>query len=409
MMLVPADFSGNFSFFAQTRPYVEKMAQQRLNRHLKFQANTRYILLVVSDGDNLQYDLGVMRAHWEAERPKIPIAWSISPQLAEVGPAVLQTYYREAAERGGWDELVAGPSGYAYVNPGSMTTAHLREFVQSTITACKEADITSVVILDNGSRPAAQVANFINTYASADFDGLWLAAMPRNVGVSKRTAFLNEQFRLGQNNAADTAHQVNELNTKNPFVMAYVNAWDNVGKVADDFSSNLNKSCLLVSPTEMADLIRQWAGVFTSVREILARPDSSQGLTPVNAGDGIFTIAEREQARCWLTLKDHYLYFDVDERFRGNGIEIDLEYLDSGEGEIKLEYDSTDARAPFNGAYKTYPYVIHLKNTGRWQLGRFRMNDARFRDSQNNQSDFRFRRDGNDMLIRAVRVRRIGN
>lgn len=408
MMLVPTDFGGNFSFFVQTQPSVGKLAQRRLNRDIKFETGKRYVLLVVSDGDNLQYDLGVMRAHWEMERPKIPIAWSISPQLQEVGPAVLQTYYREAAERGGWDEFVAGPSGYAYVNPGNMTTTHLRGFVESTRKACKNADITSIVILDDGSRPFAQVATFLNAYASADFDGLWLAAMPRNLGAVKDTAFLNEQFRLGRDNAAETALQVGSMDINKPFVMVYVNGWDNVGTVVQDFSHGLNNSSVIVSPTEMAKLIRQWASAYANIHEISTRPDFSQGLFPVNAEDGKFTIVDHQQVRCWLVPKDAYLYLDVDERFRRGLIEIDLEYFDSGSGGIKLEYDSTDIRAPFGGVYKTYPYAIHLKNSGQWQLGRFRVNDARFRDSQNNHSDFRFRLDGRDMLIRAVRVRHVG-
>jgi hypothetical protein len=264
-----------------------------------------------------------------------------------------------------------------------------------------------MVILDDGARPYAQVAAFLNAYASADLDGLWLAAMPRNVGAVKNTAFLNEQFRLGHDNAAEIARQVGSMDISKPFVMIYVNGWDNVGNVVGDFSQGLNSSSVIVSPTEMAKLIRQWASAYVNIREISARPDSGQGLTPVNAadGDGKFSIVDHEKSRCWLVPKDAYLYLDVDERFGRGLIEIDLEYFDRGSGDIKLEYDSTDIRAPFGGAYKTYPYAIHLKNSSQWQLGRFRVNDARFRDSQNNHSDFRFRLDGREMLIRAVRVR----
>src|SRR5262249_53285472 len=150
---------------------------------------------------NLQYDTGAMRQHWEeADRPKIPLAWTISPQWAEVGPAVLATYYREAAERGGWDEFVAGPSGHGYINPGSMPRAQLAEFVRLTRQFCDRADLRSLTILDGPARPGDQVAAFLGAYASANFDGLWLAAMPKYAGAIGRTAFLNERFRLGGGN-----------------------------------------------------------------------------------------------------------------------------------------------------------------------------------------------------------------
>jgi hypothetical protein len=408
MMLVPADFAANLSFYARTEPYVGKLSQQRLSRGLKLQSGKRYVLLVVSDGDNLQYDLGAMRAQWEKERPKVPVAWSISPQLAEVGPAVLQTYYQEAATRGGWDEFVAGPSGYAYVNPGSMSIARLGEFIQSTRRVCEQADIHSIVILDDGGRPAAQVANFINAYAAGKFDGLWLAAMPRYVGAMGQTAFVNEQFRLGPDNTAEIARRVKQVKANSPFVMIYVNAWENVGDVIRNFAQGLDDSCALVSPTEMANLIRQWVTANVNRQQVTARPDAVEGLVPVRSGDGEFAVMERDGVRCWRLAKaPQYFYLDVDEGFRAGRVEIEIEYFDGGTGEITLDYDSTDVRAPVGGAYKRHPDVVRRTGKAQWQSARFRVSDARFRGSQNDQADFRFYSSSEDLLIRAVRVRRI--
>lgn len=411
MMLVPVDFAANLSFYAQTEPYASKLTQKHLNRGLQLQAGKRYVLLVISDGDNVQYDLGAMRAQWEKDRPKVPVAWSISPQLTEIGPAVLQTYYQEAAARDGWDEFVAGPSGYAYVNPGSMTATRLGEFIQSTRHACQQADLTSTVILDDGSRPPTQVAGFINAYATAKFDGLWLAAMPDYVGAMGGTAFLNERFRLSRDNTAEIARQVKAVKTDNPFVMIYVNAWNNVGEVIRDFAPGLDDSCLLVSPTEMADLIRQWVSANASLRQVVARPDALDGLTPIANEDGGFTVVERSGARCWLVAKHaspHYFYLDVDEGFRGAAMEIELEYFDAGAGEIALDYDSTDARPTVEGAYKRHPNILRRGNTAQWQSAHFPINDARFANRENGGADFRFYNGGDDLLIRAVRVRRVG-
>lgn len=414
MMLVPADFAANLSFYAQTGPYIGKLTQQRLNRSVKFQTGKRYVLLVVSDGDNLQYDLGAMHAQWEKGRPKVPVAWTISPQFAEIGPAVLQTYYQEAAERGGWDEFVAGPSGYAYVNPGGMTATRLSAFIGSTRRACQSADINSIVILDDASRPPAQVTDFINAYASAKFDGLWLAAMPKYIGVMGNTPFLNERFRLRRDNPAEIAQQVKEMKTGNPFVMIYVNEWNKVGDVIRDFTQGLDDSAVLVSPTEMADLIRQWMSVNVNLRQVAARPDALEGLTPITNADGEFTVVERSGVHCWQVSKHtspNYFYLETNPGFlpqSGGTVEFDLAYYDAGSGDIALDYDSTDFRLPDAGAYKRYPYTIHRMNSAQWKLAHFYVNDARFANRENNGADFRFYNGGDDLLISTVQVRRVG-
>jgi hypothetical protein len=417
MMLVAADYAANLSFYDRATSSAPRLTQMHLNRRIQFEPGKRYVLLVVSDGDNLQYDLGAMRAQWEKPRPKVPLARTISPQLVEIGPTVLQTYYQEAAERGGWDEFVAGPSGYAYVYPGSVPGKYLGEFIQSTSRACEQADIRSVVILDSSSRPAAQVENFISAYASAGFDGLWLAGMPRYVGVTGHTAFLHEKFRLNRQNPDEIARRVKEVDTVHPFVMLYVTEWDNVGDAVREFVRGLDDSCVVVSPTEMAELIRQWsssrpASVYANAREITALPGTAQGLAPVSNGDGEFTIVDREGMRCWLATSRRppsYFYLSVDDDFRprpGSALEIELEYFDDGSGEIALDYDSTDVRAPVGGAYKRHPHILHRSNTLQWQQARFQLADGRFLHSQNNGADFRFYYSGDGLLIRAVRVRR---
>jgi len=266
MMLIPSDFAANLSFYDQTAPYIGKLTQQHLDRDIQFQAGKRYVLLVNSDGDNVQFDLRGMRQEWEAfqkERPnipRIPVAWTISPSLVDVAPAVLQIYYQEATAAGGLDEFVAGASGYAYVNPGSMSGVNLNGFVHLTQRACEQADISSIVILDNGGRPPAQVAYFINAYATANFNGLWLAAMPRYVGAMKGTAFLSERIRIGDKTGGEVAQDVKTQDIKSngidyPFFMIYGGI---TPEFLRDFRNNLDGSCVVVSPTEMADLIRQW-------------------------------------------------------------------------------------------------------------------------------------------------------
>ena len=91
----------------------------------------------------------------------------------------------------------------------------------------------------------------------------------------------------------------------------------------------------------------------------------------------------------------------------GKTLEMDLSYLDTGSGDIGMDYDSTDIQAPFGGAYKRYPYSAHRMNSGQWKLAQFYVNDAGFGGSENNFADFRFDNGGDDLLIRGVEVRRV--
>jgi hypothetical protein len=146
--------------------------------------------------------------------------------------------------------------------------------------------------------------------------------------------------------------------------------------------------------------------------DISATPGDSDGLT-VNdkcPGDGLFSIIERDGVDCWEVSRPGYLYFVVGDDFRRQGagaVEIELDVLDTKSGNIMLEYDSRDSKATLDGAYKTNPLVVRRENTGQWQRIHFRITDARFRGSENGGSDFRFNNDGDDMIIRAVHVRRL--
>jgi hypothetical protein len=258
-LLVADDFTDDLSFFAQVHPRTPNLLQtRRTSRDIKLQPHHRYVLLLVSDGDNMQYDVNNMRRNWnQPDWPKVPLVWTISPQWMELAPVILQIYYDEAAQRGGWDEFVAGPSGYAYVHPGSMSPENLGKFVELTRQVCEQADIHSISVLDDGSRPPAQRLRFVEAYARANFDALWLVAAPRFIGVSGQTAFVSEWFRLGSNNAKDIARQVREL-TDIPFALVYVDGWSVNPQLIREFTQGLDDTCTVVSPAEMAQLIRQW-------------------------------------------------------------------------------------------------------------------------------------------------------
>ena len=198
-----------------------------------------------------------------------------------------------------------------------------------------------------------------------------------------------------------------------------MNAYTKIKQQVDRLNRIYPGRYVFMLPKDLFATIRNYChlenpgGKYTDTSLIVGRPGTDEGLMPVSAGDGEFKIVEHEGTPCWLVPKHtppHYFYLSKDKGFRlqpHTSLEIELEYLDVGTGVIVLEYDSSDVQAAVGGAYKTHPNTVHRTNTAQWRSARFQVNDALFAGRQNAGADFRFYNGGDDLLIRAVRVRRV--
>ncbi|GAA4305132.1 discoidin domain-containing protein [Compostibacter hankyongensis] len=105
---VAADFYENASVYAGmshiiSLPEVPKMPKLE---------NKIYIAVFLSDGDNVQYCQHAMSKLWDDKsRGIIPINWTVSPALADLGPGLLNYYYATATPN---DFFASGPSGLGY-------------------------------------------------------------------------------------------------------------------------------------------------------------------------------------------------------------------------------------------------------------------------------------------------------
>ncbi|HYM40424.1 MAG TPA: hypothetical protein VEY12_09865 [Thermoplasmata archaeon] len=92
--------------------------------------NKTYVVVAVPDGDNLDFIANRMRQLWaEPERGTFPIAWSLSPLLADLAPPYLDYYYGSATSD---DRFVLGPSGAGYLYPDYLGPGDLDPYLQST-------------------------------------------------------------------------------------------------------------------------------------------------------------------------------------------------------------------------------------------------------------------------------------
>ena len=79
--------------------------------------NKVYIAVYLSDGDNIQYMQRAMRKFWDessGSRGRVAMNWTVSPSLVDIGPGILNYYYKNASSK---ECFVCGPSGIGYAMP----------------------------------------------------------------------------------------------------------------------------------------------------------------------------------------------------------------------------------------------------------------------------------------------------
>jgi hypothetical protein len=120
-----ADYYMNGTVHAGVRAHVSRVIP-RVPRSKP--ADKIYLTLMFGEGDNIQYCQRHLRELWDdPKRGKVPMNWTISPLLADIGPAILQHLQRTRTRK---DLLMAGPSGAGYTYPDSWPAADLDTFTR---------------------------------------------------------------------------------------------------------------------------------------------------------------------------------------------------------------------------------------------------------------------------------------
>ncbi|KAF9873329.1 hypothetical protein CkaCkLH20_09142 [Colletotrichum karsti] len=122
-----------------------------------------YLCLVYLEGDNIQYDQRAMFTHWnDPERGSVPLGWTISPLLRDIGPGILSYYQRTSTDN---DLLIAGPDGAGYTYPGVWPRKALAAFLsQSGDIAFRDAVVTNMVSIGNEDTSAATLRNISDNW-----------------------------------------------------------------------------------------------------------------------------------------------------------------------------------------------------------------------------------------------------
>ena len=407
----PGNRYANGSFWSS---FPNKSHTQPPGKAIKAEPGKIYASIMWSDGDNLTFDQNTFFKFWhDPNRGKVPVATALNPSLQELNPPLLDWYYENMTDN---DELMTGANGVQFIFTADFNESLYPAWCRLNRLWCAGAGFHSArnVVHVN---PSVKYSTYMTT---CGFDGVIGAGWAIKAGFPPQ---VEAHGALGEQKLYEEFTKV-KPNPKAPMFVNFTataqdfdhkdSGYSAIKRQVDRLEEAYPGRYVFLLPKDQFATIKAYYDSL-DVKQVEGRPDHADGLTAVKSGDGKFTIVERDGARCWLVPKQtpaecEYVYLDVEDRFRpkpGQTLEIGLEYLDVGSGQVPLEYDSYDIRAPLGGAYKQYPYRLRRANTGKWQTARFYLKDAGFGGSQNDGADFRFHNEGDDLLIRAVRVRRV--
>jgi hypothetical protein len=158
------------------------------------------------------------------------------------------------------------------------------------------------------------------------------------------------------------------------------------------------------------------AGPYTKAKEVnivLGEKNDEKGLRLVENEDGMTAAAQAggQPARAAQTTKHaaKYLYFAADDSFKTRGamnLTLEVEYFDAAAGTLGLEFDGSDLKAAFSGAYSPAPESVKLSGSKTWKTAVFTLPGARLLNTQNRGADLRLLVQTPEFYVRKVRLTR---
>jgi hypothetical protein len=216
--------------------------------------------------------------------------------------------------------------------------------------------------------------------------------------------------------------KVLQLNPKRRPWLVHVETWNEWHEGTDVAHSREYGHSYIVLTRLFADMWRartqlHLPGSYADAESVSWEPGQAKGLDLApNGGDGYWeqrTLADVPAAVS--TANPHsptsrYLYFNVDDAFAfglaGKGVLLQVTYRDNGCHSFGVDYDSTVAEGPGEGAFRPAGDVT-ITGTREWKTAELRLPDCRFMN-RGNGADFRLAVRGGELelAIRHVELRK---
>ena len=413
---VVSDLYANGSFWSS---FPDKTYAQSPGKAIKAEPGKIYACISWSDGDNIQFDQNPIYDSWhDPARGTFPMGTPLAPALQELNSPLLDWYYSQMTTN---DELEAQCSGFQFIYVEYFNNRLFYDWCNSNRVWCADAGFHGARIW-MARNPGPKFSTYLKTCGLEGVIGdKWsieadLPPVLGDHGAGDEDQLYHAFAAVGTNEYRPTF--VSFCCEVVGFYRGDEREYSAVKRQIDRINKEYPGRYVFLLPKDEFATVRAYYTFKSHLQKVTAQPDALNGLTPIKNGDGDFSIVERNGQHYWLVPKHsspNYFYLDVVDDFLphpGATVEIDLAYLDTGSGDIALDYDSAeiqlsnaDLLLPDPGAYKRYPYEVHRTNSGQWKLARFYVNDARFADRENGGADFRFYSGGDDLLISFVQVR----
>ncbi len=246
---------------------------QRVSKEPMVESNVHYVTFVVTDGDNVQWNLGGFADYYNnPNRGKFDMGWAISPSLIDLAPAVVDWYYSHASTSPHQDFFIVGPSGDGYFYPSRYPKEELQHHVQRLNSLMTRGDLNIVQILDFNSFNRTDLWNLY--LSQPHIDALFYMEYARYDALHGRMLFCNHKpviairgmlWKGMQGADEDSIIQLLNNAVRDPYrpegysVIA-VHVWsmnlDNVKAVVD----RLDPHVRVVSPNALVKLIQKTLG-----------------------------------------------------------------------------------------------------------------------------------------------------
>lgn len=118
--------------------------------------NKIYVMMVMSDGDNVQENQHLTPVKWaDSRRGQVPITWTLSPADVDIQPFFLNYYWQTATAN---DSIVSGPSGLGYMYPSNWSSDRLNTYLDTSNAYLQAAGMRVITIWNNGQPYSSEVA-----------------------------------------------------------------------------------------------------------------------------------------------------------------------------------------------------------------------------------------------------------
>lgn len=259
---VGTDMASNLSILSSIYK-TEGLYQYRNKEEVKNEKNVHYVCFMLTDGDNIAYDLWSMYDIFSNPlRGSFPVGYTISPSLYDLAPSVLNWYYKNKSNN---DYFICGPSGLGYTYPTMFPNEQLATYLSQCNTFAEATGLHICNVIDYGG--INNMSLWEQYLQQPNIDAIFYTGYgePSNGSIkfSSNGKPIIEAGDLLWGGLSEEEELINRINsrpttpqTPEGYTLIVVHVWSkgftNMKTVVDGFNKNIR----VVSPDKFVELIK---------------------------------------------------------------------------------------------------------------------------------------------------------